>query len=102
MLNAARAHGMPTMVIAMMTEAISQPAAIHRPPKAIHNTLSSSANSDIADPRRRRNVVVALVNRQRSNGDCEDHSPEVGVQPATSWANVRFRHTAPGSSVRPI
>src|SRR5262249_38952215 len=51
MLNAARAHGMPIMVIAMITDAISQPAAIHRPPKAIHSTLSRSAKSDIAAPR---------------------------------------------------
>src|SRR5215470_5924807 len=33
MLNAARVHGRPIMVIAMIIAAIIQPAAIHRPPK---------------------------------------------------------------------
>ena len=35
MLKAARAHGMPMTVIAMITVAISQPTAIHNPPKTI-------------------------------------------------------------------
>src|SRR5450759_1705566 len=40
MLNAALAHGKTTIVIAMRTAAITQPTAIHRPPKTIHSMLS--------------------------------------------------------------
>ena len=47
MLKAARAQGMPTMVIAMITAAISQPMAIQMPPKIIHNKLSSSDRGDM-------------------------------------------------------
>jgi hypothetical protein len=41
-LNAARAQGRPMMVIAMMTAAIIQPTAIHRPPNRIQMMFSSS------------------------------------------------------------
>ena len=47
MLKAARAQGMPTMVIAMITAAISQPMAIQMPPKIIHSKLSSSDRGDM-------------------------------------------------------
>jgi hypothetical protein len=47
MLNAARVLGSPMIVIAMMTAAITQPIAIHRPPKTIHKTLSRSDSGDI-------------------------------------------------------
>src|ERR1700722_16120659 len=47
MLKASRAQGMPMMVIAMMTAARTQPAAMYRPPKAIHNRLRKSAKADI-------------------------------------------------------
>ena len=49
-LNAARAQGRPMMVIAMITAAIIQPAAIHRPPKTIQSTLSSSERGDMPKP----------------------------------------------------
>src|SRR5579871_3010778 len=39
MLNAARAHGRPMMVIAMMIAATSQPKAIQAPPNRIQMTL---------------------------------------------------------------
>jgi hypothetical protein len=48
MLNAARVQGSPTMVIAMRTAAITQPIAIHRPPKTIHNMLSKRDRVDIS------------------------------------------------------
>ena len=47
MLNAARVHGRPTMVIAIRTAAITQPSAIHRPPKTIHNMFSKSDTGDM-------------------------------------------------------
>src|SRR5262249_38048232 len=47
MLNAARAQGMPTMVITMMTAAITHATAISRPPKTIQRMLSNSDNGDI-------------------------------------------------------
>jgi hypothetical protein len=40
-------HGRPTMVIAMTTAAIIQPAAIHRPPNTIQNRLRSKETGDI-------------------------------------------------------
>src|SRR5579872_1456343 len=42
MLNAARAQGRPMMVMAMMTEATSQPNAIQAPPIRIQSRLSRS------------------------------------------------------------
>src|ERR1700728_3307623 len=47
MFTAARAQGSPIMVIAMTTAAISQPAAIHRPPNTIHSRLSRSDTGDM-------------------------------------------------------
>src|SRR5579859_6162745 len=45
MFKAAQAHGRPTIVIAMITAAISQPAAIQTPPKTSQRTFR---RSDIA------------------------------------------------------
>src|SRR5215203_57135 len=50
MLKAARAHGSPIMVIAIRIAAITQPAAIHRPPNTIHNILSKSDRTDMRFP----------------------------------------------------
>src|SRR5215467_5622586 len=47
MLKAARAHGRPMIVIAMITAATSQPTAIHRPPNTIHSRLRSRLKGDI-------------------------------------------------------
>src|SRR3981081_2530763 len=51
MLNAARAHGIPMMVIAMITPAITQPSAIQKPPNRIHNRLSRNETGDMASLR---------------------------------------------------
>ena len=62
-MNAARAQGIPMMVIAMITAAISQPIAIQTPPKIIHNTLSSRERGDMVlfpQMRSTRNASVAL------------------------------------------
>jgi hypothetical protein len=48
MLNAARVHGSPMIVIAIKIAAITQPAAIHRPPKRIHRRLSKKEKADMA------------------------------------------------------
>src|SRR5450631_1047723 len=56
-LKAARAHGRPMMVIAMMTPAIAQPTAIHRPPKAIHSRLSRREKVDMSFSRESRTMV---------------------------------------------
>src|SRR6185369_14772056 len=50
MLNAARAHGKPMMVIAITIPAITQPKAIHRPPKTIHNRFSTRDRADMGLP----------------------------------------------------
>ena len=49
MLNAARAQGIPMIVIAMTTAATSQPNAIHAPPRTIQMILSSSETGDMAE-----------------------------------------------------
>jgi hypothetical protein len=51
MLNAALAQGKPTMVIAMTTAAITQPSAIHKPPKTIQSRLRRREMRDIATQR---------------------------------------------------
>ena len=48
-MNAARAQGMPTMVIAMMMAATSQPNAIHAPPSTIQRIFRSNETGDMAD-----------------------------------------------------
>ena len=50
MLKAARAQGKPMMVIAMMIPAITQPRAIQRPPKTIHNRFSTRDRADMGLP----------------------------------------------------
>ena len=40
MLNAARAQGMPMMVMTMITAAITQPSAMAKPPSTIQARLS--------------------------------------------------------------
>ena len=47
MLTAARAHGKPMMVTAMMTAASNQPSAIQAPPKMIQRMFKSN---DMAGP----------------------------------------------------
>src|SRR5471032_1489522 len=69
MLNAARAHGIPMMVIAITRAATSQPAAIHRPPQAIHNRLSRSAKIDIAELRGSMTVPPSVVVATRYCGE---------------------------------
>src|SRR5215510_3154969 len=51
MLNAALAQGKPIMVIAMTTAAITQPNAIHKPPKTIQSRLRRMEMTDIATRR---------------------------------------------------
>jgi len=41
-------HGSPMIVIAIKIAAITQPAAIHRPPKRIHRRLSKKEKADMA------------------------------------------------------
>src|SRR5260221_1705574 len=48
MLKAARAQGRPMMVIAMMMAAMSQPTAIHQPPKMTHRTLRRRLTGDMS------------------------------------------------------
>jgi hypothetical protein len=48
MLKAARAQGMPMMVIAMTTAATPHPTAIHTQPNTSHNRLSNNSIGVIA------------------------------------------------------
>src|SRR6516164_8065760 len=50
MVSAARAQGRPMMVIAMITAAISQPAAIQNPPNRIHRRFRTRLAGDMAVP----------------------------------------------------
>ena len=61
MLNAARVHGSPMIVIAMKIAAITQPAAIHRPPKRIHKRLSKKEKADMAFLRDLRTMGLSWV-----------------------------------------
>ena len=47
MFSADQAHGRPIMVIAMITAAITQASAIHRPPKTIHKMFRSKETGPI-------------------------------------------------------
>src|ERR1700686_4849735 len=81
MLSAACAHGIPMMVIAITSAAISQPAAIHRPPQAIHNRLSKSAKIDIAGLRGSMTMppsVVVATRYCREDGYCGGGLPARG------------------------
>src|SRR5215471_4935888 len=51
MLKAARAQGIPMMVIAMITAAISHSTAIQRPPNTIHARLNRMDNGDMTPSR---------------------------------------------------
>src|SRR5262245_10140798 len=47
MLKAARAQGKPMIVMTMMTAAMAQPTAIHRPPNRIQSRLRRSDRTDM-------------------------------------------------------
>src|SRR5579872_6870715 len=47
MVMADQVQGRPTMVIAMMSAATTQPTAIHKPPNRIQSRLSNSETGDI-------------------------------------------------------
>ena len=47
MLKAARVHGRPMMVIAMITAAITQPTAIQKPPSTIQRMLRTRDTGDM-------------------------------------------------------
>jgi hypothetical protein len=61
MVNAALAQGKPTIVIAMTTAAITQPSAIHKPPKTIQSRLRTRETRDIGRSDRRTTRSPALV-----------------------------------------
>ncbi len=65
MLIAARAHGMPMMVIAITMPAIAQPAAIASPPKTIQSRFSRKEMADMGQPPRDRSCCVLLAVRAR-------------------------------------
>src|SRR5262245_42838894 len=81
MLNAALAQGNPTMVIAMTTAAITQPSAIHKPPKTIQSRLRRREMMDIAGPRWGCEAASASVQpgaRRRCSGTIGCRKPCVG------------------------
>jgi hypothetical protein len=57
------------MVMAMMTAAISQPAAIHMPPSAIQRTLSSNETGDMAVISILPAAILKIKNRGRQKRD---------------------------------
>ena len=59
MLKAARAQGMPMMVIAMMAAAISQPSAIQKPPSTIQSEIEQELNGGHGRPSERRLRVIS-------------------------------------------
>src|SRR5262249_11836231 len=89
MLQAARAHGSPTMVTAMITAAISQPIAISRPPNRIQSRLNRKAMADMECLQFGRGVVP--LRRRCSYGSC----PPLGLR-----AGRRNKSRAPASLSR--
>jgi hypothetical protein len=57
MLKAARAHGSPMIVIAMMMAATTQPNAIQAPPSTIQRTFRNSETGDMAHFYRAGNAI---------------------------------------------
>src|SRR5215472_15677934 len=68
MLNAARAQGRPTMVIAMTMAATSQPKAIHAPPKKIQRKFSSSDTGCMRAPAVREAGAIYQYSGPRATG----------------------------------
>src|SRR5262249_23747121 len=85
MLKAARAHGMPMIVIAMMTAAISQHTAIHRPPNTIQKTLRirDRADMDCSTRGARRPWVLKYAGRvppdRPSRRSCRVRAPSSAI-----------------------
>src|SRR6516165_5020948 len=77
MLNAARAQGRPTMVIAMTTAATSQPKAIHAPPKKMQRTFRSSDTGCMRAPAVREADAIYQCSGPRATGFAAT-GPELG------------------------
>src|SRR5215510_9892011 len=60
MLKAARAQGKPMSVTTMMSAAIAQPTAIHRPPNRIQSRLRRIDSTDTRASKRRHQATAGL------------------------------------------
>jgi hypothetical protein len=78
MLKAARAHGKPMMVIAMMIAATTQPAAIHTPPSNNHRmfrNIETGCMSPLQDADALRRTITCI-----EDADREDSKEEAGPE----------------------
>src|SRR5215471_6996913 len=99
MLKAARAQGKPMIVITMMTAAIAQPTAIHRPPNRIQSRLRRSDSTDTRTSRigrKRRTERLTIGNHDLAV--CQTAACEPGPAPSEA-SGVR---DCRGLGVRPV
>src|SRR6516162_32049 len=76
MLKAARAHGKPMMVIAMITAATTQATAIHKPPNTIQSRLSSRLITGISSSPSTAEITEFAVEIEIARGDLAFHLAE--------------------------
>src|SRR4051812_28338393 len=105
MVSAARAQGRPTMVIAMITAASSQPSAIQTPPVKSHRTLRTKLMSGI-DGASDAEIAELAAQLVLSGGDVGLHPREPRLEVAElelqriEAAVGRQRHLAPQALLR--
>src|SRR5271167_2557132 len=87
MLKAARAHGRPMMVIAMITAATTQATAIHKPPNTTQSRLSSRLITGMSSSPSTAEIAEFAVQIEIARGDLAFHLaeprleiPELAVQ----------------------
>src|SRR4051794_26009763 len=93
MLNAARAQGRPTMVMAMITAASAQPAAIQRPPKTIQRILRNNGRTGmgLSGTRAVTNPLTDGMCSRDGNALPSSRSEEDSVSPSTCPRESRSR-----------
>src|SRR5271167_3996130 len=76
MLKAARAHGRPMMVIAMITAATTQATAIHKPPNTIQSRLRKRLITGIVSSPSAAEIAELAVQLEIARGDLAFHLAE--------------------------
>src|SRR5271168_5145607 len=76
MLKAARAHGRPMMVIAMITAATTQATAIHKPPNTIQSRLRSRLITGISPSPSTAEIAELAMQLEIARGDLAFHLAE--------------------------
>src|SRR6516162_9623403 len=80
MLKAARAHGRPMIVIAMITAATTQATAIHKPPNTIQSRLRSRFITGISSSPLTVEIAEPAVQIEIARGDLAFHLAEPSLE----------------------